>query len=285
MAECTKIDDINDYFVLDRILGTGGFGKVSLAKVTNLGKNLIFNKLALEPEPEQVAIKEISTYHVKLIIEEIYFLSKLKFKHSIQYYGCFETKDNLYLIMEYYNGVELFDLIVAGSLSITQKNKIAKDLAFAINELHEHSIVHRDLKPENIMVNTNTYDIKLIDYGFSCDLTTRRGECEDLRVGSLTYFDNTSFNEKNYDLKIYDWWAYGQILVILYLSKTLFNRERGYNVYTPLTTVEIESLPIQIQKFIARLTDPRLRGKERPGPDKILEYVSALPTQGQPAER
>ena len=44
-------------------------------------------------------------------------------------------------------------------------------LVKAVKQLHAMGIVHRDLKPENVLV-TSSGEIKLIDYGAACDLST-----------------------------------------------------------------------------------------------------------------
>ena len=47
----------------------------------------------------------------------------------------------------------------------------AMQLVKAVKQLHAMGIVHRDLKPENVLV-TSSGEIKLIDYGAACDLST-----------------------------------------------------------------------------------------------------------------
>jgi serine/threonine protein kinase len=44
-------------------------------------------------------------------------------------------------------------------------------LTKSVRELHRMGIVHRDLKPENILL-TSSGEVKLIDYGAACDLST-----------------------------------------------------------------------------------------------------------------
>lgn len=54
--------------------------------------------------------------------------------------------------------------------ALTVKAVMAK-LLTGLNALHALGIVHRDVKPENILV-MSTGDVKLIDFGAACDLST-----------------------------------------------------------------------------------------------------------------
>jgi serine/threonine protein kinase len=36
-----------------------------------------------------------------------------------------------------------------------------------LETLHEHGLIHRDLKPKNIMIEYDSEEIKLIDFGLS----------------------------------------------------------------------------------------------------------------------
>ena len=52
-----------------------------------------------------------------------------------------------------------------GVLDEDQARGITRHLLGALQHCHDHGVVHRDVKPENIMINTDTQEIKLIDFG------------------------------------------------------------------------------------------------------------------------
>ena len=93
---------IGDYLI-KYTLGQGTFGKV------NLGIYL--------PKKEKVAIKilekkKILEYEDRVRIEkEIKILKTLRHPNIIHLYSVLQTKENIYLIMEYAKGIELFEYI------------------------------------------------------------------------------------------------------------------------------------------------------------------------------
>ncbi len=78
-----------------------------------------------------------------------------------------ETDKELYMIMEYANGGELFDFIVRHTrLTEKQAAKFYWELLAGIEYLHKSGVCHRDLKPENLLLD---YDntLRIVDFGLS----------------------------------------------------------------------------------------------------------------------
>ena len=82
-------------------------------------------------------------------------------------FECFQDGNNLYFLMEFIQGGELFTYL--GNLE-RFPNHLARfyaaEVFIALEYLHFNHILYRDLKPENIMIS-NSGHIKLIDMGFA----------------------------------------------------------------------------------------------------------------------
>lgn len=78
----------------------------------------------------------------------------------------FQDESNLYLLLEYVQGGELFShLRRAGRFSADVARFYAANLVLALENLHKQDIIYRDLKPENLLIDA-TGHIKMTDFGF-----------------------------------------------------------------------------------------------------------------------
>jgi len=91
-----------------------------------------------------------------------------------------------FIVMEYFEGVLLRDLLHEGRLNPAQNRlDIVLSAADALQHIHSKGIVHRDFCPRNILVNAEGL-VKVFDFGLSVDLEmvkTMRGN----RTGTLAY--------------------------------------------------------------------------------------------------
>jgi calcium-dependent protein kinase len=75
----------------------------------------------------------------------------------------------LYLVLEYCEGGDLFDRIIAQeALSLIACKSIIRQLASALAYCHERGVLHGDVKPEQVVcLSKDAWDVKLLDFGLS----------------------------------------------------------------------------------------------------------------------
>lgn len=121
----------------------------------------------------RVAIKIINKAKLKSskaeqkIKREMNILKMFHHPHIIRLYEVIETELDLFMIMEYVQGGELFDYIVSQTrLSESEARRLFQQLISGIEYCHSFNVVHRDLKPENILLDDEK-NIKIADFGLS----------------------------------------------------------------------------------------------------------------------
>lgn len=64
------------------------------------------------------------------------------------------------------NTLELYEKQQFG-LSEEQVKCVVFQCALGLGYIHQRGIIHRDIKPENILINKQTAEIKIIDFGLA----------------------------------------------------------------------------------------------------------------------
>ena len=127
-------------------LGSGKFGDVFLT----------FHK----PNNKFYAMKSCRKVQIqkdnlrKFVMEEKKVLEELDHTFTMKYYRTFKDQKHLYFLLEYVNGIELFDVCREVGIFETKAAQLyTATIVLCLEYLHEKMIVYRDLKPENIVVD------------------------------------------------------------------------------------------------------------------------------------
>ncbi|KAJ3550658.1 hypothetical protein NMY22_g330 [Coprinellus aureogranulatus] len=186
-------------FIIQRTLGTGSFGRVHLARSKH---NLRFYAIKVLNKERIVRLKQVE--HTN---NEMNMLESVQHPFIINLWGSFQDSGNLYMVMDFVPGGELFTLLRRSNRFPDPVAKFyAAEVALALNYLHSLNIVYRDLKPENILLNADGH-IKIADFGFakSCETTTWT------LCGTPDYLAPEIVNQQRYNKSV-DWYALGVLI-------------------------------------------------------------------------
>lgn len=184
---------------------------------------------------EKVAVKILEKDMIKdvndvdRVAREIQILKMIRHPNIIQLYEIIETPKQLYLIMEYASGGELFDFIVKNQrVKEPLAVKFFHQIIAGVEYLHKLNIVHRDLKPENLLLDHNQ-NIKIVDFGLSN--TYKNGEMLKTACGSPCYAAPEMIAGQFYHGSQVDIWSCGVILFALICGYLPFEDPNTANLY------------------------------------------------------
>ena len=216
-----KNKKIGDYLLLSTI-GSGTFSKVKL------GLHI--------PTKQKVAVKILDKdkindeADIERIKREIHILSILRHPNIVQLYETITSENNIYIIMEYVEGKDLFQYIYSMQhLTEYKSSQLFRQLISCLEYIHKLGIVHRDIKPENILLTKNKKNIKLVDFGLSN--TYEEGELIKTACGSPCYAAPEMISGKEYEGFYSDLWSSGVVLYCMLVGKLPFDDEDIKKLY------------------------------------------------------
>ena len=103
-------------------------------------------------------------------------LEKLdKNKDVINLVNFFEENNTIYLVLEYFEGINLKKYVLENELPEKEILQIFLEIVKIVIEIHDECVIHRDIKPSNILINGKN-EIKIIDFGTGSLKGNRNGD-------------------------------------------------------------------------------------------------------------
>ncbi len=123
-------------------------------------------------------------------------------------FGRFESQksgvfsDRYGMILEDFGGTDLTQLGILGKLSLDKFLSLAIAIAQIIESVHSQKIIHKDINPSNLVLNPNTQEIKLIDFGLATLLSQERASFQhpNRLKGTLPYLAPEQTGRMNRDI-------------------------------------------------------------------------------------
>jgi serine/threonine-protein kinase len=233
-------------------VGAGGMGEVFRARDTRLNRDVAIKVMpaAFAQDAERVA----------RFRREAQILASLNHPNVAAIHGLEESDGTLALAMEFVDGEDLAQRLARGAIPVDEALAIARQVADALEEAHEHGIVHRDLKPANVKL-TPDGKVKVLDFGLakalagdaaasgSGDLSrsptvTHQGTVAGVILGTAAYMSPEQARGKSVDKRA-DIWAFGVVLFEMLTGRRLFSGETVSDTLAAILTHEPdwESLP------------------------------------------
>jgi serine/threonine protein kinase len=227
-----------------KVIGSGTYGVVYLAKDTNTG--------------EEIALKKCRPFLMEngfpsSTLREIAVLKKLLHPNIIKYYSLLITR--LLNIVPSEKSIGLaFELMPCNlrdylsthkHLTESKKKRLFQGIVKAVAFIHSQGIFHRDLKPGNILMTEEGMP-KIADFGLSKSFQLPVGKYTH-EVGSLYYRSpEILLGAEEYSTAL-DTWSLGCIFYEIFTGKILFQSDSEidqlYQIFQVLGTVDEERWP------------------------------------------
>merc|ERR1711878_240877 len=164
-AQKTPKRDLESEYILKKLLGKGGFGRVFSAVRICDGVEVAIKEVLkdIRYQKDNKSKTDIPT-EVALMQQVEDIEGVIKILDYIDDTECY------YIVMEKINSKDLFDFITdQGPLPENFARGMFSEIVQTVIQCRDSGVLHRDIKDENILVDMNTYNIKLIDFGSGCE--------------------------------------------------------------------------------------------------------------------
>ncbi|GJE90970.1 Pkinase-domain-containing protein [Phanerochaete sordida] len=211
---------------IGRTIGKGSSGRVRVARHSKTGQYAAVKIVSKSVLNSRLSLKHMDEEARRImhgIEREIVIMKLIEHPNIMRLYDVWETSTELYLILEYVEGGELFDYLCdKGRLSTSEALGHFQQIITAVNYCHRFNIAHRDLKPENLLLD-RAGNIKVADFG----MAAWQGKSDLLQTacGSPHYAAPEVIMGTAYNGACSDVWSCGVILYALLAGGLPFDDE------------------------------------------------------------
>jgi len=192
-----------------KLLGRGSFGEVYLVRHKETNK-IYAMKVVYK-------VRVVKSNLMKYILTEKNVLARTNHPFIVRLLSSFQTKERLFLIMEYCPGGDLSQHLLKEKRFSEDRARIyLAEVLLAIEDLHRRNIIYRDLKPDNVILDKDGHAM-LTDFGLSKEgiigPKTAKSFC-----GSIAYLAPEVLTQNGHGKSV-DWYLLGVFLYEMLTGK------------------------------------------------------------------
>ncbi len=205
------------HYKITEKLGEGGMGVVYKADDIELDR-----VVALKFLPHHLGVNEESLNRFKTEAKAAAALNhpNITTIYSIEKIEEVNGDQNVFIVMEFVNGIELKDKLKDEPLNVDDALNISIKICEGLEAAHKKGVIHRDIKSSNIMV-TEDGSVKIMDFGLAKlernENLTRMGTT----LGTIAYMSPEQTTGENVDHQT-DIWSVGVVMYELLTGQLPF---------------------------------------------------------------
>eukprot|EP01024_Parvocaulis_polyphysoides_P051851 TRINITY_DN5115_c0_g2_i1.p2 TRINITY_DN5115_c0_g2~~TRINITY_DN5115_c0_g2_i1.p2 ORF type:complete len:500 (-),score=70.94 TRINITY_DN5115_c0_g2_i1:770-2269(-) len=218
-SDAVQMNDSNSFrretlkgYKLGKVVGRGAFSQV-LVGVHKLSGRRVAIKVI-----EKSMLMSVSDH--KRVEWEVAALQLLHHSNVLRLLEVVDLTHQLYMVTEYIPDGSLLDLLKnQGPLKEHKAAKYIAQVVLALIHCHKQGVVHRDIKLENLLLDKQTDQIKIVDFGLSGSWAPGRilNSC----CGTASYAAPEIHGRKNYGPGV-DVWSLGVVMYAMLTGKLPF---------------------------------------------------------------
>lgn len=261
---CQKADP--SQFELLKVLGQGSFGKVFLVrKIVGADRGQLYAMKVLKKAKLKVRDRVRTKMERNILVD-------VNHPFIVKVYYAFQTDGNLYMVLAFLRGGDLFTRLSKELMFTEDDVKIyLAELALALDHLHSLGIIYRDLKPENILLDVDGH-IALTDFGLSKE-STEDSEKTYSFCGTVEYMAPEVVNRRGHDQSA-DWWSFGVLMYEMLTGQLPFQGRDRKDTMTQILKAKLgmpQFLSPEAQSLLRMLFKRNPANRLGSGPDKVEE--------------
>lgn len=247
---------INDTYRIERRLGGGGTSAVYLASDIRMERACAVKALLIGESDDPNGKTRERFRRDGALAKDV------KHPNVVEVYAQGVWRERPYIVSEYIEGQTLRDFI--RRCSWTSFLAVIRQVASALDAVHEAGIVHRDVTPENILVTTSGA-AKLVDFGIARRATSElTGTNIGLVLGRLGYTAPEQAAEPTEATAASDLWS---LAAIVYEALTGFS---------PFRDLEDEKEASPVESYMSRLLNDATPADPRSANSSVDPATSAV---------